>query len=419
MRSIIEAVFLCLLGGLICLVPRNSGLAADWPQWRGPNRDGVVKGLKVPDKWPRTLKEEWKVEVGEGYSSPVVADGKVYVFTRQKDDEILSCLDVATGKENWRSEPYPAPYKPGPGAPGDVKTRSTPTVAGGRIFTLGVGGIFSAWDTKTGKLLWRKDPKQYPIYGASMSPLVDGEVCIVHLGTSGKGGLTAFDMKTGDEKWSHTDVVAPAYASPIIAELAGERQVVTATQGNFIGVSAATGKKLWGIHCPRFDLEQCITPVLYKDLIIFAQCGEPLRAIRLEKGEKGITPKEIWKADGHPFHMSSPVLAGDYLVGFCGQNGGYLFCLDAKTGETLWWSKGQRMGGYATILNAGSAWLVLTDTGKLIVLKPSGEKYEPIAEYKLSETGGAWGYPIFLGERIIIKDQTTLRAFKIEPDSGK
>src|SRR5947209_395435 len=159
--------------------------AADWPQWRGPNRDGVVHGVKVPDQWPRTLKEEWAAEVGEGFSSPVVAGDRVLVFTRQKNDEVVRCFEVATGKEVWRSEPYEAPYKPGPGNPGDYKPRSTPTVAGGRVFTLGVGGVLSCFDAKTGKLLWRKDPKQYPVYGASTSPLVVDGLCVVHLGAQG------------------------------------------------------------------------------------------------------------------------------------------------------------------------------------------------------------------------------------------
>src|SRR5207237_5088471 len=126
------------------------------------------------------------------------------------------------------------------------------------------------------------------------------------------------------------------------------------------------------------------TPVLYKDLIGFAQCGEPLRAVRLEKGDKGITPKDVWRADGHPFHMGSPVLAGDRLVGFCDQNGGYLFCLDAKTGEALWRGPG-RMGAHASILNAGAAWLVLTDGGRLVVVKPGDKGYEPVAEYRVSD----------------------------------
>jgi outer membrane protein assembly factor BamB len=385
-------------------------VAADWPQWRGPNRDGVVHGVSVPTKWPKALKEEWKVEVGEGYSSPVVVGGNVYVFTRQKDDEVVWCLDGTSGKEIWRSEPYPAPYKPGPAAPGDTKTRATPAVAGGRVFTLGVSEVLSCFDARTGKVHWRKASRGYPVYGASASPLVVDGHCIAQVG---KGGLTAFDVASGDVKWCFDEVIGgPADGSPILVTLSGERQVVTVTQGHFVGVAAATGKLLWRVQVPRWDLQQCITPVQYKDLLVFADNGEPLRAIRLEKGDKGITPREVWKANDHMMHMSSPVLAGDWLVGFSGQKLGHLFCLDARTGKTLWESDG-RLGGYASILNAGSVWLVLTNSGKLLVVKPSRTAYEPIAEYRVADTNTD-AHPVFLGDRILIKDQATLRSFRIE-----
>jgi outer membrane protein assembly factor BamB len=409
---------LLILGlGTVVAAPREPprAPAADWPQWRGPNRDGVVHGVTVPRQWPKTLKEEWHVPVGEGYSSPVVVADKVYVFTRQKEDEVVLCLDLKSGKELWRSEPYPAPWKPGPGAPGDKRTRSTPTVAAGRVFTLGASGILSCLDAATGKRLWRKESRQIPGYGASSSPLVHDGLCITYAGNK---GLTAFDVATGEVKWCHDEIIGPGYGSPILVDLLGERQVVTFSQGSFLGVRAATGKRLWGLHVPRFDLEQCLTPVLYKDLIIFAECGEPLRAIRLEKDDKGITPKEIWKAKGHTMHMSSPVLAGDWLFGFSSQKMGHLFCLDARTGQTLWQSEGRLGGngaGYASLLNAGSVWLALTNSGHLVVVKPSGTAYEPIAEYEVADRGTD-AHPVFLGDRIVIKDDTTLRCFRIEAD---
>jgi len=413
-----------LVLGIAFFLLTGAAHAADWPQWRGPNRDGVVHGVTVPKQWPKTLQEEWQAPVGEGYSSPVVAGGNVYVFSRQSENEIVQCFEVASGKEIWRSEAYPAPWKPGPGAPGDTKTRSTPAVAGGRIVTLGASGILSCLDARTGKLQWRKDySQQYPIYGASTSPILHDGLCIVHVGgQANKGGLTAFDVSTGKVTWCNdTDHIGPAYASPIVAHLAGERQVVTLTQGNFLGVSAETGKRLWSLHVPRFDLEQCLTPVLYKDLIIFAEYGEPLRAVRLENGEIEMTAKEIWRATGHTMHMSTPVLAGDWLLGFSGQKSGHLFCLDAKTGNTLWQSEGRLGGnttGYASILNAGTVWLVLTNGGRLIVVRPGATAYEPIAEYRVSDNYTD-AHPVFLGNRILIKDQTTLRSFRIAPDAGQ
>jgi outer membrane protein assembly factor BamB len=156
-------------------------------------------------------------------------------------------------------------------------------------------------------------------------------------------------------------------------------------------------------------------------LIIFAEYGEPLRAVRLDNGEKGMTAREIWRGTGHTMHMSTPVLAGDWLLGFSGQKAGHLFCLDARTGNTLWESEGRLGGnttGYASILNAGTVWLALTNGGRLIVVRQSGTAYEPIAEYRVSDNYTD-AHPVFLGNRILIKDQTTLRSFRITPDAGK
>src|SRR5262245_57429673 len=173
MRNLVRSVCSLLGVGVAVLWPVASGLSADWPQWRGPNRDGVVQGVIVPEKWPQALTEEWKVPVGEGVSCPVVVGNSVYVFTRQKDDELVLCLDLATGKENWRSEPYPAPYQWGPGEGNFSKgPRSTPTVAGGRVYTAGVSGVISCLDAGTGKVLWRKASKAAPPYGGPASPLV-------------------------------------------------------------------------------------------------------------------------------------------------------------------------------------------------------------------------------------------------------
>jgi outer membrane protein assembly factor BamB len=402
------------LGGVAAvLFLTTTGHSQDWPQWRGPNRDGVVHGVKAPAQWPKALQAEWKVAVGEGIASPVVVGGHVYVFTRQQDAELVLCLDLKNGAEKWRSEPYPAPFKPHPAAAGFGKyPRSTPTVADGRVFTLGVSGILSCLDAGTGKRLWRKDfSKHYPIYGASTSPLVADGLCIVHVGDGAKwGGLTAFDVKTGDVKWFFADGSGPPYGSPILVDLAGERQVATFTSWNFLGVSAATGKRLWRVDAPFDGQERCITPVLYKDLLIFAEYKKPPRAIRLGRSASGLTAKDVWTAKGLSLYYSSPVLAGDLLFGFSTRRGCF-FCLDAPSGNTLWESDG-RFVGNASILNAGSVLLFLTDRGQLIVVRPSARAYEPIAEYRVSDTS-THAHPVFLGDRILIKDATTLRSFRI------
>ena len=225
------------------------------------------------------------------------------------------------------------------------------------------------------------------------------------------------DVATGEEKWRYDDVInGPGYGSPILVELTGEHQVITITQSHFLGVSAATGKLLWRLPVKRWDLQQCITPVVYKDLIIYGETGEPLRAVRFEK--TGMSAREVWKAKddtGSGYQMSPPVLVGEWLFGFSSKKLGHLFCLDAKTGETLWQSEG-RLGGRpsdaAALLNAGSVWLALTNRGYLVVLKPSGTTYEPIAEYTLTDQRTD-GQPVFLGDRIVYRDESTLRCLRL------
>jgi outer membrane protein assembly factor BamB len=420
MWDVVRTACLVLGLGAAHLLPAAAGRSADWPQWRGPNRDGVVHGVTVPDKWPPALKDEWKVPVGEGVSSPVVVGDKVFVFTREKDAELVLCLDLATGKEVWKSEPYPAPYQWWPGEGNFSKgPRSTPTVAGGRVYSVGVSGVFSCLDAKTGKLLWRKESTQRPPYGGPASPLVTDGLCIIHLGCGGrddKDGLTAFDAATGDVKWRFADGSGPGYGSPILAELAGERQVVAVAGWGLRCVSLTTGKILWAVKLD--GPEKNVTPVLYKDLIIFADYKERPRAIRLEKGDKGITPKEVWKGDGPTPYMSTPVLDGDLLFGASSQGRGRFFCLDAKNGKTLWESDEKQGIGYASVINAQGALLFLTQTGRLVVVKANGQEYEPVAEYKVSDRP-IFAHPVFLGDRILIRDDTTLRSFRIEPDGGK
>jgi outer membrane protein assembly factor BamB len=240
--------------------------------------------------------------------------------------------------------------------------------------------------------------------------VADG-LCVVHAGDGQKAGLTAFDALTGDVKWCYSEGYCPTSASPILVNLAGERQVVTFSSGNALGVSAATGKKLWGVT-PSGSGQPCTTPVQYKDLLILADNKEPVRALRLVKGDNGLTAKDVWKAKGLPLYYSSPVLAGELLFGMSTRNNGCFFCLDAKSGQTLWESDG-RQGGYASIVNAGRVLLFLTDGGRLIVVKPSATAYEPIAEYRVSDRCTD-AHPVFLGDRILIKDVCTLRSFRIE-----
>ena len=217
----------------------------DWPQWRGPSRDGRASGLASPASWPETLTPGWRVKVGIGHSSPIASGGRVYQFSREGESEIVRALDLASGRELWK-QAYPVAYEMNPAASGHGKgPKSTPALADGRLFTFGITGILSAWDAVSGRLVWRKSFEAShratsPAFGAAMSPVVESGRVIAHVGGDGDGALVAFDAVSGAPVWSWKGD-GPGYASPVVATFEGVRQVVTQSQNALVAVAADTG----------------------------------------------------------------------------------------------------------------------------------------------------------------------------------
>src|SRR5688572_3843684 len=222
-RHIAALAAIIMLAGMTGVVGgQNAG--ADWPQWRGPSRDGTLAAFAEPRSWPEQLTQKWKIEVGTGYATPIIVGNRVYAFSRQQDNEVMRAIDADTGKIVWETS-YPASFKMNPATsrhgPGP---KSTPTYANGRLFTLGISGIVTAFDAATGKQLWQKPAGPVePLFHTSQSALVDRGVVILHVGGHSQGALTAFDPATGALKWSW-DGDGPAYGSRIFAELRGTAQ---------------------------------------------------------------------------------------------------------------------------------------------------------------------------------------------------
>ena len=293
--------------------------------------------------------------------------------------------------------------------------KSTPLVNKGNVYTFGITGVISCHDAKTGKLKWRELSKQFPntspLFGTAMSPVIDNGLLIAHVGGHDKGALTAFDSETGAVKWSN-EVDGPAYASPMIVTLAGVRQVVNHTQKEFVGVDAATGKLLWRLPAKSEYEENSITTIPYKDTLIFSREGMGLTAIRLEKENGQIVPREVWGNKEQQLYLSSPVLQGNTLYGMSAMKKGQFFALDADTGKILWLSEG-RMGENAAILNLNDkAILALTNDAKLIVLPAGANTYAPVASYTVAKSP-TWAHPVVVGKRIFIKDETSLAAYSM------
>jgi outer membrane protein assembly factor BamB len=235
--------------------------------------------------------------------------------------------------------------------------------------------------------------------------VVDGSLVIVYTGGNTQGALTAFDAATGAEKWSWKGD-GPAYASPIVVELAGTRQVVTQSRNNIIGVSAATGALLWQIPFKTAYAQNIVTPVLYRDTLIFSGIANPVMGVKVVKHGAEWTTETVWQNKDFSMYMSSPVVSGDLLFGFTERKHGQFFCLKPGDGTTLWSSDG-RQADNAAIVAAGSVWLILTPDANLIVARQSDKAFEPLRKYSVADSP-TWAHPVVLGHGILIKDATNL-----------
>lgn len=407
----VTAIFIALLLASTTLATT----IADWPQWRGPNRDGLVSGVAIPRRWPKELKQEWKVTVGVGHSTPVVANGRIYVFARQGEEEVLMCLDSETGKQIWGSS-QPISYQMHNAARAHGKgPKSTPVIYRGNVYTLGITGVLSSHDARTGALKWRREfsqlyPKTSPLFGTAMSPLVLSGNVIAHVGGHDRGALTAFDADTGVVKWSN-ETDGPAYASPIVVNLAGTQQIVTFMQKQLIGVDANTGKLLWTLPAKSQYDENSATPIAYKDLLIISREEQGIEAIRLVKVGSSIEPRHIWTNSETQLYLNTPVLQGKSLVGLSAKNKGQFFAIDADTGATIWLGP-QRAAENAAIVNLGEKVLImLTNDAKLFVLPTSAKDFTPLAQYTVAESP-TWAHPVAMRNHFLIKDETTLASLR-------
>lgn len=406
-----------LAAGAALALTSGMAMGADWPQWRGPERDGVAPGFQAPKAWPEKLAKVWSVEVGGGLASPVVAGDRAYVLSRRGDEEIVSAFELGTGKLLWR-DTYRSPFQVTPEAsPYGAGPYATPTFQGGRLYTFGMNEVLSAYDAANGKLLWRRDWSQefeipHPGYGASAAPLlVDGQ-CIVYVGGPEKGALVSLDAATGERRW-RLDGEAPPYGAPMAAEFGGVRQVVTQTQHSLIGVELATGKQLW--HRPwRVPYENVIlTPIIQKDRLILSALDTDLQAIQVTKGADGWKTGTAWSTREGTAFMTSPVLSDGRLYSFSTLRKGSIYSLDAATGKVHWSSPGG-LGENASLVSAGDYLLVLLDTADLLVAKKGGTAWTQVARFNDLADSATYAHPAILGDRILIKDKDRLTLWSLK-----
>jgi outer membrane protein assembly factor BamB len=407
-----------IVGCVLLLLSVNGVSAQDWPQWRGPNRDNKITGFTEPKTWPKELKHQWKVKVGEADASPVLAGDKVYAFGRQGGDEVIVCLNAENGKEVW-SDKYAAPAARVPRG-GHTGPRSSPAVADGKVCTLGVSGILSCLDAASGKMVWRKDTKGYPQFFTASSPIIQDGKCIAQIGGR-SGEVVAYDLTSGEEKWKWSGD-GTAYGSPVLMTVDKTKMIVTPTNSSLVGINADDGKQLWKVaFSSRYN---SATPIVDGDKVIYSAPGGGFGggggrgggtvAYKVEKKGDAFEANQLWKKNDAAGIYNTPVLKDGLLFGLVGGNNApaYLFCMNAETGDTLWTDKTRR-GECANVLDAGSVLLGLSSDSQLLAFKPSKKEYEEVAKYKVADSE-IWSAPIISGKRIFVKDKDSVTLWTLE-----
>jgi outer membrane protein assembly factor BamB len=388
--------------------------AEQWTGWRGTART-AVSTAPMPATLAAKPSDVWAVPVGIGHASPIVDGQRVYVFARKGEQEVAQALDLATGKPVWTAA-YDQPYTMNSAATGHGKgPKSTPLLAGGRLFTLGITGVLSGFDAASGKVLWRhafdKEFGPPPDFGTAMSPLFDNGLVIAHVGGIRGGALRAFDPATGATKWSWSGD-GPGYASPVAIVAGGVRQIVTETQTKIVGVDAATGALLWSLPFVTPYEQNAVTPAIAGDLVILSGLDQSTFAVRPTRGADGKwTPVKVWEAKAFPMYMNSPVVVGDTIYGLTSRNKGQFFALDARTGATRWTSP-PRQTENASITAAGGRLWCLTSEGGLIVIKADPAAYAEVGRRDVAPSA-TWASPVLLGPHLLVKDVEHLRLVRI------
>lgn len=357
--------------------------SAGWVQFLGPTRNGVYPGNDVLDVWPaHNPAVLWRLKTGQGWSGPVVSDGKVVLFHRVEDKERIDCLETLTGKLIWTAQ-YPTGYQDDFGF--DEGPRATPTISDASVYTFGAEGALHCWSLDTGKEKWGLDTKERfkqskGFFGMAGSPLIEGGSVILNIGGRG-AGVVAFDKSNGKILWQATDDEA-GYSSPIAATFNGKRYLIAFTRAGLDGLDPSSGKVYFRFpwRSPMNASVNAATPLVIDDTIFVSACYDTGAAL-LQFREHG--PEKIWSGDDIlSNHYSTSVYHKGFLFGFDGrqEQGQHLRCVDLKTGKVRW---SQDDFGAGTLILAGDRLLILTEKGQLMEALADPDGFKPIGQMQL------------------------------------
>jgi outer membrane protein assembly factor BamB len=395
----------------------RAGEPAVWPQWRGPTRDSRVTG---PD-WPSTLKGEalkqlWRVKLGDGYSGPIVSAERVFVVeSRDKTLEVARALDRTTGKQLWETSWKGSVTVPSYARRAGEWVRSTPAFDGESLYVGGLRDVLVCLNAADGKERWRVDfVERYqtpvPPYGFACSPLVEGDAVYVQAAAA----VVKLNKKTGEVLWRvlpcQSTTERTAVSSPVLATLAGKRQLVVHHPKMLAGVDPESGEVLWSQTVPAFRAGNIVTPTPYKDGILISAFGGRTILFNVARKGKGFEAAAAWDNKAQA-NMSSPVVVGDHV--YMHLRNQRFTCLDLKTGEECWVTE-RAFGQYWSMVAQKDRILALDQNGTLHLVKAGPKGCEQIDERKISDDE-TWAHLVVCGDEVFIREQQAIAAYRWQP----
>ena len=380
---------------------------ADWPGFRGPGRDSIVRGVRIETDWSKSPPVAlWRRPIGPGWSSFAVRGDLLYTQEQRGDDEIVACYNVTTGKPVWRHRDAVRFWESNGGA----GPRATPTLSNGRLYTFGATGILNALDAGTGAVVWSRDvasdtDTKVPTWGFASSPLVVDNVVIV----AAAGTLAAYDLATGKRRW-----VGPhhggSYSSPQLVTIDGVAQILLLSPPGAISVAPADGALLWE-H--SWEGGAIVQPALTAngDVLINAMAmtgGVGTRRIAVTHGPGGWTTEERWTSNGLKPFFNDFVVHKGHAFGF---DGSILACIDLEDGKRKW--KGGRYGnGQLVLLPDQDLLLVLSEEGELALVKATPDQFTEVARFPALD-GKTWNHPVLVGDVLLVRNGQEMAAFRL------
>ncbi len=420
-----EKLGICLVIGHWVLVI-SSAVSDDWPRWRGPHNNGhVPSGVAVPTSLPLEPKVLWRVKIGEGVGSPVVAGGKVFYHDKQQTKEVVHAVDDATGIEIWNFI-LDDEHKDAQG----IGPRSTPLVDSDRVYVQSARGELQCRNVADGKLLWRKNfPADFAALffgeignpkanGASRhgnvgSPVIEGDRMYVLAGGVDGASIVCLDKNTGDLIWKSQNDQS-GYAAAVLVNVGGVKQIIAFTADGVIGVRTDNGGLLWRFPIKTAFARHVTTPVVVNDIVLVASHQHGLFGIKISKDGTGQKAEQAWLTKNAAINFSSPVVVGQHLYGLGPAKN--IICVDPSTGKIEWSQEGLLQSSadkaHAAFLVMGNNILTLTDGGQLALFAADPKEFKEISRAQVC--GKTWCNPAYANGKLYLRDQKDLLCVQIQ-----